>query len=178
MKTKIFNGEKVNIKELTEYNLKDAGKFLNFINSFFKEGAQLLAKREISLKEEKDWLNAQLKEVKKNKKVYLAAECQGQIIGSIEVGVGTGRNDHVGTLHIAVRNGYRRMGLGKYLMETVIKLAKKRFKIKVINIPVFITNKPAIGLYKYCGFKKVATIPKQFQYKGKLVSKVIMIKYL
>ena len=95
MKTKIFNGEKVNIKELIEYNLKDAGKFLNFINSFFKEGAQLLAKREISLKEEKDWLNAQLKEVKNNKKVYLVAECQRQIIGSIEVGVGTGRSDHV-----------------------------------------------------------------------------------
>ena len=178
MKTKTFNGKKVKIKELSEYSLKDTEKFLNFINSFLKEGAQLLAKKEISLKEEKEWLSSQLKEVKNNKKVYLVAEYQNQIIGTTEVGVGSGRSDHVGTLHIAVRNDCRRIGLGKYLMKTIIKSAKKRLRIKIINIPVFITNKPAIGLYKYCGFKKVATIPKQIQYKGKLVDEIIMVKYL
>lgn len=44
------------------------------------------------------------------------------------------------------------MGLGKYLMETIIKLAKKRLKIRIVRIFVFVTNKPAIGLYKNCGF--------------------------
>jgi len=175
MKTKIFNKEKIKIKELTEYNLKDTKRFLDFINSLIGEKVQILLDKKLSLKEERVWLQGQLKEVKSNRKVYLVAESNNLIVGSTEIGCGVGRNKHVGTLHIAIKKGYRGMGIGKYLMETVIKLAKRRLKLKIIKIPVFATNKPAIGLYNNRGFKKVARIPKQFQYKGKLVDEIIML---
>jgi len=173
---KIFKDKKIEIKELSEYNLKDANRFLDFINSLIKEEAQLLWKKKISLKEERVWLKGQLEEVKNKKKVYLVTEHNNVIVGSTEVGAGIERTDHMGVLHIAIRNGYRGMGLGKYLMESIIKLAKRRLKIKIIRIFVFATNKPAIGLYKNCGFKIVARVPKQFQYKGKLVDEIIMMK--
>jgi ribosomal protein S18 acetylase RimI-like enzyme len=35
-----------------------------------------------------------------------------------------------------------------------------------------------MGLYKKVGFKEVARIPKQIQYKGKLLGEVIMVLYL
>lgn len=178
MKTKIFTGKKVKIKELLEYNLKDTKRFLDFINSLIKEEAQLLWKKKFSLKEEKIWLKWQLKEVKSKKKVYLVAERDDVIVGSAEVGLGMGRTDHTGIFHIAIRKGYRGMELGRYLMETIIKLAKRRLKTKIIRIFVFAINKPAIGLYKSCGFKKVARVPKQYQYKGKLVDEITMLRYL
>lgn len=178
MITKIFGDKKITIRELLGYNLKDTKRFLDFINSLIEEKAQLLWKEKFSLKGERAWLKRQLKEVENNKKVYLVAESNNIIVGSTEVGMGVGRADHIGTLHIAIRNGYRGMGLGKYLMESIMKLAKRRLKIKIIKIPVFATNKPAIGLYKSCGFKKVARVPKQIQYKGKLVDEIIMLRYL
>ncbi|MFH0854510.1 MAG: N-acetyltransferase [bacterium] len=178
MVTKIFNDKKIKIRELSEYSVKDTKRFLDFINSFIKEDAQLLWKEKFSLKGERAWLKDELKEVKNKQKVYLVAEENNIIVGSTEVGAGAGRADHIGTLHIAIRSGYRGMGLGKYLMDSVIKLAKRKLKVKIIKIPVFSTNKPAIGLYKNRGFKKVARVPKQFQYKGKMVDEIILLKYL
>lgn len=178
MITKIFNDKKIKIVGLSEYNLKDTKMFLDFINSLIEEKVQILLNKKIFLGEEKIWLKGRLKEAGGDKKVYLVAETDDMIVGSTEVGVGIGRNSHVGTLHIAVRNGYRGFGLGTYLMEEIIKLAKKRLKVKIIKIPVFATNKPAIGLYKRCGFKMVARVPKQFKYKGGLVGEIIMLRYL
>jgi len=178
MITEIFKDKKLEIRELSQYSLKDAKRFLNFINSLIGERAQILLNKEMSLKEERIWLKGQLKEVKGNKKVSLVAEDNNMIVGSVEVGVGNGRADRVGTLHIAIRDGYRRIGLGKYLMESVIKLAKRRLKVKIIRIPVFATNKPAVGLYRSRGFKEVARIPKQFRYKGKIVDEIIFLRYL
>jgi len=177
MMMKIFNGKKIKIKELSEYRLKDSKRFLDFINSLIEEKVQILLNKKLSLKEEKLWLKGQLNELKNKRKVYLVAESNNLIIGSTEVGCGIGRNKHVGILHIAIKKGYREMGLGKYLMEAVIKLAKRRLKIRIVKIPVFTTNKPAIELYKHYGFKKVARIPKQFYYKERLVDEIIMLKH-
>lgn len=178
MVTKIFKDKKIKIKELSGYSLKDTKRFLDFINSLIEENVQILFDKKFFLEGEKIWLKGQLGEEKENRKIYLVAESNNMIVGSTEVGVGIGRAGHIGTLHIAIRNGYRGMGLGKYLMESIIKLAKKRLKIQIIRIPVFDTNKLAIGLYEHCGFKKVARVQKQFQYKGKLVDEIIMLKYL
>ena len=72
------------------------------------------------------------------------------------------------------------MGLGSYLMKKILNLAKKelRPKPKIIRLSVFPTNKVAIKLYKKYGFRKVATIPDQLQYKDRLISEVIMLLYL
>jgi len=77
--------------------------------------------------------------------------------------------------------GIRKWGicLGKFLMAEALKLAKKelRPKPKVFRLSVFASNKPAIGLYRKLGFKKVARIPKQLQYKGKLVDEIVMLRF-
>lgn len=181
MKTKIFNGKKkIKTRKLSKKDLRNAKEFQEFINSFIKEDAQIMLNEKMSLKEEKQWLAEQLKKIKNQKTVFLIAKNKDIIVGTTSVDLGMWRQNHIGNLGITIRKGYRGMGLGNYLTREIIKLAKKELKPrpKSIRLSVFSANKPAVNLYKKYGFKKVAVIPHQLQYKGKLFSEIIMILYL
>ncbi len=177
MITKIFGSKKIKIRRLSKGDLRNVKKFQDFINSLIKEDAQILMNKKFSLKEEKSWLEEQLKKIKNRKTVFLAAECDDKIVGTTGIDSSIGRQNHVGNFGITIRNNYRGIGLGKYLMKEIIKLAKKELqpKPKIIRLAVFPTNKPAISLYKKFGFKKVAKIPEQIQYRGKLIDEIIML---
>jgi len=175
MKIIIFGSKKIIIRKLSNGDLKNVKKFQDFINSFVEEDAQILYNKKFSLKEEKNWLKEQLQNIKNHKTVFLMAQDHNKVIGTTGIDLHRGREAHVGEFGITIRNGYRGIGLGKYLMKEIIKLAKKELKPKIIRLSVFPTNKAAIGLYKKLGFKKVAKISKQIQYKGKLVDEIIML---
>lgn len=180
MKSKIFNGKKIMIRELSKNDLGNPKKFQDFINSFIEEDAKILANKKISLREETNWLKDSFKKIEGNKRVYLMAEYNGEIVGSTDVELSRGRRNHIGIFGITIKNGWRGIGLGTYLGEEIIKMAKIKLKprLKIIQLGVFPNNKPAIKLYKSLGFKKVAVIPKQLQCKGKLISEIIMMKCL
>ena len=175
MKTIIFGSKEIIIRKLSNGDLRNVKRFQDLINSLIEEKAQISLNKKLSLKEEKEWLKRQLGQIKNQKTVFLLAECDNKVIGTTGIDLRRGRQEHVGEFGISIRNGYRGIGLGKYLMKEIIKLAKKELKPKIIRLSVFPTNKAAIGLYKKLGFKKVAKIPKQIQYKGKLVDEIIML---
>ena len=177
LKTANFDGKKITIKTLSKKDLKNSKKFQDFLNSLIKENAKISRNKPISLKQEKVWLKEEIKATKAHQKIFLIAEAEGKIVGTVEIGLEKGRQSHIGGLGISIRNGYRGIGLGKYLMKEIIKLAKKKLKSKpkIIRLSVLPNNKPAIDLYKKCGFKKVAAIPKQMQYKGKLLDEIVML---
>jgi len=118
--------------------------------------------------------------MKSRKSVYLIAETDDMVVGTTQICLNEGRGEHVGNFGITIKKGYRGIGLGSYLTGEVIKLAKKELKPKpkIIKLDVFPINKPAIDLYKKYNFKKVAVIPKQREYKGKLYDEIIMLLYL
>ena len=122
---KIFDGKKITIRELKPGDIKNVRKFQDFINSLVKENAKVKVNKRVSLKEETAWLKSHLKAQQKKKKVFLLAEDKRILAGITQVSLDFGRNEHVGTLGISVRAGYRRIGLGKYLMKEIIELAKK-----------------------------------------------------
>lgn len=177
METKVFNGKKITIRKLVKKDLGNVKKFQDFINSLIREDAQIMVNKRISLKEERKWIGSWLKEIKKQKAVYLIAENNDRIVGATSIRLQPWRMSHIGKLGITIRNGYRGMGLGTYLTKEILKLAKKELKPKpkIIRLSVYPNNKPAIGLYKKFGFKKVASIPKQIQHKGKLLDEIIML---
>lgn len=179
-KVKIFDGKKITIRSLSKGDLKKARKFQNFINSFVEENAQIGMNKKVTLKEETNWLKRTLRNIEKRQLIYLLAEYNNIIIGSADINLLIWRQSHVGNFGIAISKDYRRIGLGKYLSREIIKLAKKQFKssLKIIKLSVLPTNKPAKNLYKKLGFKEVARVPDQNQYKGKLVDDVIMLLYL
>jgi len=100
-----------------------------------------------------------------------------KIVGHVSVELNKYRRSHIGKLAVGIISGYKGIGLGEYLATEVINLAKKELGTKIIQLEVYVDNKSAINLYKKLGFKKVARLPKQIQYKGKLIDKFIMIKY-
>jgi RimJ/RimL family protein N-acetyltransferase len=179
---KIFNGKKIKTRELSNRDLRNVKKFQDYVNSLVGESAPILLNKKLSLKEEKEWLKKELKEIKNHKRVFLVAEAgeDNKIIGVTGIFLGRNRQSHVGEFGISVRKGYRGMGLGTYLMGKILKLAKTELKPrpKIIRLSVYPNNKPAIRLYKKLGFKRVARIPKQIEYKGKLIDEIIMLKYV
>lgn len=54
---------------------------------------------------------------------------------------------------IIIDTDYRNMGIGSYLMSSILHLAKEKFKIELIHLQVNGEN-PAINLYRKFGFKE------------------------
>ncbi len=133
METKLFGDKKINIREIQKRDIKIAKKFRDFINSFIRENAKLSMNKEIDLKIEREFLVGVLKTTENKTRVYLVAECDGQIVGSASIEQERWRMNHVGKFGITIKNGYRGIGLGKYLMSKVIKLAKKELKPQAKN---------------------------------------------
>lgn len=180
MKVKKFGDKKITIREIGKSDLRNAKKFQDFINSFICEDAKLSMNKEISTKDEAEFLKNTLKAVKDKKRVYLVAECDGEIAGTTSIEQDRWRLNHVGRYGITIKDKYRGIGLGTYMTKEIIKQAQRNFKPKpkIIKLEVYVNNKPAIGLYKKMGFKIVGKIPKQIQWKGKLIAEYIMLKYL
>jgi len=177
MGIKRFGDKNIKIRKVVKSDVKKAEKFRELINSLVEEDAKILINKKISLREEKDFLEGLLNMTKARKKVYLIAEFDDKIIATTSIEQQKGRGDHVGKFGIIVKNGYRGIGLGKFMMSEIIKLAKKDLKPqpKIISLDVFTDNTPAINLYKKMRFRKVAKIPKCRQYKGKLLDEFVMI---
>lgn len=178
MKTIILGGQKITIRQLYKEDLKNAKQFRDFINSFVREDAQIMINKQCTLKEEEGWLKGKLDDVRKKKTVFLIAEHKNTIVGTTEIDLYIWRKNHIGNFGIIIKKDFRGIGLGACLIKEVIKLAKKQLrpKPKSIRLDVFSTNKPAIELYKKCGFRIVARVPKQIELKGKLVDEIIMLK--
>jgi len=176
-KIKIFNGKKITIRPLLKKDLKLPEKFRKFINSLITENAQVAFNKKLSLKEERIFLKNTLSQIKKRFGVFIVAEHNKIVVGTASITLKGNRQNHVGEYGITVRKDYRGIGLGGYLTEEIIKLSQKQLKPtpKIIRLSVFSTNKPAINLYKKHGFKKVAEIPNQMEYNGKLVGETIML---
>ena len=177
MTNKTFADKKITIRQLSKSDLKNVKLFRDFINSFVDEDAQIMMNEKISVKGEEKWFKDKLEYIKKKKAVFLVAEHGGAIVGTTGIDLRIWRQSHIGEFGITIKKGYRGIGLGTCLMKEIIRLAKKELKpkTKVFRLSVFPTNKPAIALYGKMGFKVVAEIPRQIQYKGRLISEIIML---
>ncbi|MCD6177790.1 GNAT family N-acetyltransferase [bacterium] len=177
---KNFGGREITIRLLSRNDLRHPEKFQKFSNSLVKEDAQIGINKKVTLKEEKERLKRRWNEAKARRMVTLLAEDRKMLVGRVTIGMHIGRQDHVGYLVVMVHREYRRRGIGEYLSRKAIELAKKylRPSPRIIRLSVLPTNKPAMNLYRKLGFKKVAKIPHQFQYKGKLVDEIVMLLYL
>src|SRR2546428_12461175 len=110
--------------------------------------------------------------------VLFVSEADGKIVGQADVHAGRPpKESHVGTLGIAIRDGYRDVGLGKALMERCLEWMRDR-QFRKACLEVFATNERAVALYKKLGFEVEGVRRRQSLVRGEFVDNLLMAKWL
>ena len=156
---------------------EDLDDFLELINSLVEERADILRTERVSKEEEIDFLSKVLSRLEKDEMFYLVAEVDGKVVAVSEISKRGGYEKHVGVIGIAIRNGFRDLGIGTEIMKALVEQAQK-MGLKVLTLSAFATNKPAIHVYEKVGFVQTGTIPKKHFKEGKYIDEIILTKVL
>lgn len=78
---------------------------------------------------------------------------------------------------IVVGEEFRNQGVGGYLLEHIMRLAKEQFHIELIHLQVNGEN-PAMRLYKRYGFREFGRQSRWIKEDGVYVSRVFMERFL
>jgi len=155
----------------------DLDDMLEFINSLVEEGAEITNNTKVTREEEIDWLARHLSAVEKDRRVAVVAEVGGRFIGQVQVDPQSGYSQHVGVLGIALRNGYRDIGIGTELMKEAETQAK-RLGLKILRLECYATNGRARHVYEKTGYQIVGSLPKANLKDGAYIDTIIMAKEL
>jgi len=169
------DGHQVILRTLQRADLDDC---IELINSLVEEGADIVKNKKVTLEEEAEWLNGALSQMEQGEKIYVVAETDGKVIGNSEIGRRLyGYDSHVGVMGIAIKKGFRDVGIGTEMMKALITQGQK-MGLRILMLSAFESNKRAIHVYEKLGFKKRGQIPKKFFKRGKYVDEVIMSRSL
>ena len=156
---------------------EDLDDFLELINSLVDERADILRTEKVSREEEIDFLSKVLSRLEKDEMFYLVAEVDKKVVAVSEISKRCGYEKHVGVIGIAIRSGFRDLGIGTEMMKTLIAKAQE-WGLKVLTLTVFATNKQAIHVYEKVGFVQTGSVPKKHFKDGKYIDEIIMTKLL
>jgi putative acetyltransferase len=84
---------------------------------------------------------------------------------------------HTCLFSIIVKEEMRGKGVGKQLLEHLMKHAKEKFKIEILHLEVYEGN-PAKRLYERAGFKEFGSQSRFIKENGKYIPKIFMQKKL
>jgi L-amino acid N-acyltransferase YncA len=168
------DGRKVVLRTIRWEDLDDC---IDFINSLVEEGAEILRDTNVTREEEADWLGSRLARIEKRQLIGVVAEVNGKMIANSEVEKRSSFMSHMGYLGIAIRKGYRGIGIGSRLIQTLINESKV-MGLEILVLDVFDVNQPAKALYKKMGFKEVGRIPKGIHKNGKYMDLIRMTREL
>lgn len=168
------DGRKVILRTLKWEDLDD---LLDFINSLVEENANILRTEKVSKNEEVEWLSNVFKRLEKDEIFCVAAEVDGRLVANSEIIRGAGYSKHLGVIGIAIKKGFRSVGIGTEIMKTLEEYARK-MGLKVLTLSVFANNQHAMNLYRKMGFVETGRIPKKFFKDGVYIDEIVMTKIL
>lgn len=73
-----------------------------------------------------------------------------------------------------VPSRFRRLGLGRQLVQAALDEARARPGLRVVQLTVSEGNQAALVLYEQCGFQQFGLEPLAMRYEGELIAKVHM----
>jgi ribosomal protein S18 acetylase RimI-like enzyme len=156
---------------------EDLDDLLDFINSLVEERAEILRNQKVTKDEEADWLGHKLADMVKGKVFCLVAEVGGTVIACSELKTGTGYSRHIGKIGVGVKRGYRDVGVGTELLNTLISHAKT-IGLELLTLTVSSSNTRAIHVYEQVGFEETGRIPQGLFKNGTYLDDIIMTKKL
>lgn len=161
--------------EIRQPRMSDLDSLLKIINSLVEEKAMITVQKKLTRKEEEKYLKGIIKD-KNTFHLFLVVD--GEVMGSGSIVRFEGIRSHVGELGISIKKEARGKGLGNKLFEKIMEEGVKKFKLKIVVLNVFKSNKIAQNLYGKNGFKKVGEIKNEVQYYGKYDDSIMMVKYI
>ena len=174
-------GREVEIWEPTIERLDD---LLEFVNRLVAEDSFLsLTGEPKKIEEERLWLKGNIENIKAGKTIFIWAIYQKskfsnekKIIGQCDLVRGGSRDPHIGTIGLMVDKDFRGEGIGRFLIEYILKQAKKIPGLKIVKLHIFDDNEVAKSLYQKLGFKEFARLPNGFYRKEKYTDALQMYK--
>jgi len=153
--------------------MDDLDDFLKFINSLVDEGAEIPVEDRRSREAEADWLGRLLADLEKGSAICIVGEVDGKLVANSEIRKATGRRSHVGGLAIAIKDGFRDVGIGTELIRLLIE-ESRRSGLRLVCLSVFETNLRARHVYEKVGFREVGRMPKAIRKGDQYVDEVVM----
>lgn len=159
----VFTGKtKTDLEIVVRYpTSNDLSQMQDYINTLSGEKTFILFQGEqVTLEEEKEYLESQLKKIEDNKSANLLVFVNDKLIAISDIGMREKAEKHIGYFGISVAKEYRGKGIGGLLMDLVIKEAKKNLiDLQIITLSVFGDNKVAQSMYKKFGFQEFGNLP-------------------
>jgi RimJ/RimL family protein N-acetyltransferase len=152
---------------------EDLDDLLEFINSLVDESADIARYKKVTRQEEAEWLGRLLTNLENDQLFALVAEVDGRVIANSELSRKAGYSEHVGEIDIAIKAGYRDIGVGTEMLRILIGHARE-IGLKVLRLSVFSSNQMAKHVYEKVGFKETGRVPKEIFKDGKYIDEIIM----
>jgi RimJ/RimL family protein N-acetyltransferase len=159
-------------------NLSDLNEMLRYINELSREKTFITYQGEQeTLESEAQFLNSKLKGIRDKTSILLLVINNKKVIATAGIDMHDKTQNHVGVLGISIAKNFRGDGIGKLLMDLIIKEAKKKIAaIKIVTLNVYSTNSIARNLYKKIGFIEYGILPKGIIRGGKFEDTILMYK--
>ena len=156
----------------------DMEEMLKFINELSKEKTFIRYQGEEETPEsETKYLKSILEAIKNKKAVHLLVFINNKLVAKSDINKMDKTEKHIGKLGISVKKDFRGEGLGKILIELILKEAKEKIPgIKIVTLEVFSTNDIARNLYKKYGFIEYGMLPNGISRGEKFEDTVLMYK--
>lgn len=176
----IYRGKTKKGREMiVRYPIKsDALIMMKYMNVLSKEQTFIRFQGEQLTKDfEEKYLDDNLKKIDENKAVKLLAFVGDKLAGISDINLQDKIESHVGIFGITVAKEYRGEGIGKLLMNLVIKESKKQMKeLKIIRLGCFANNTAACTMYKKSGFKEYGRLSAGIKHKGQYIDHIYFYK--
>ena len=156
----------------------DENEMWRYINELSKEKTFVRFQgEEIILEDETKYLNSQLKKIDEKKSITLLGFYDNKLISISDISMKDKTQKHVGILGISVAKDFRGEGLGKLLMELILKEAEKEIpQLKIVTLEVYSTNDIAQKMYEKFEFVEYGLLPNGITRGGNLEDAILMYK--
>ena len=166
------NGKEIIIRKA---NINDVEKMVQYKTFISLESDFLtFGENEIEINTEKEQQGIESIN-NKNNSIMTVALLDGEIVGSIVFRGGERiRVKHVGEMGVTIRKPYWGLGIGSFLLKSLIEWTKETGIIKKINLRVRADNENAIKLYEKFDFKKEGILTRDIYINEKFYNSISM----
>ena len=156
----------------------DLAGLLSYINTLSKERTFIRVQgEEITIEEEKEYIDKIIKHVKTNQGVHLFAFSRRKLIGTADITLKEKAERHVGNFGISIAKEFRGKGVGRLLLRKILEEAKNNLPgLKIVTLSVFANNPIAKKMYESFDFKTLGNLPGGAIHRGKFVDHIFLYK--